>query len=181
MHRPHLPLHVTVRVRGTLPSLREDALVGAVRAVIASASSDAFRVIHFSIQTNHVHLIVEATDAHALSRGMQRLDSRIARRVNGLIGIRGQFWRERYHCKELLNPRQVRNTIVYVLMNARKHGSLLAMGVDACSSASWFDGFAGRSADSTPSPVRAPRTWLAGIGWRERGLVRLDEHPRAPG
>jgi len=177
VHRSRFPLHITVRMRGGLPSLREDALAPHVRRVIASASSDGFRVIHFSIQTNHVHMIVEASDAGALSRGMQRLDSRIARRVNGLVGIRGGFWRERYHARPLVNPRSVRNTIVYVLMNAHKHGSPAAP-VDALSSAAWFDGFAGRAPDPTPSPVQRPRTWLAGIGWRQhRGLVGLDERP----
>ena len=177
-HRPSLPLHVTVRVRGSLPSLREEALVGAVRAIIASASSEAFRVLHFSIQTNHVHLIVEASDAPTLSRGMQRLDSRIARRVNGLVGIRGPFWRERYHAKELANPRQVRNTIVYVLMNARKHGIHIEAGIDPCSSAAWFGGFTDHRPLVDDNPVSAPRTWLAGVGWRRHGLVRRDEHPR---
>jgi hypothetical protein len=158
-------------MRGGLPSLREDALAPRVRDVIASASSNAFRV--------HVHLIVEATNTVALSHGMQRLDSRIARRVNALVGIRGTFWRERYHARQLASPRAVRNAIVYVLMNARKHGHRVS-DVDACSSAPWFDGFATRRADGTDSPVRAPRTWLAGVGWRRRGLVRLAEHPRAP-
>src|SRR4029077_20080207 len=87
VHRARLPLHVTVRMRGQLPSLREDALAKAVHQTIASASGDAFRVLHFSIQTNHVHLIVEASDAVSLSRGMQRLDSRIARRVERLIRL----------------------------------------------------------------------------------------------
>ncbi len=180
MHRARTPLHVTVRMRGGLPSLREDALVGHVRDVIASGSSDAFRVVHFSVQSNHVHLVVEAHDAAALSRGMQQLGSRIARRVNRLIGVRGQLWRERYHARELATPRAVRNAIVYVLMNARKHGCRVASGVDACSSAAWFDGFAQRRPETSPSPVRAPRTWLAGVGWRRRGLVQLDERPCSP-
>ncbi|HEX4516224.1 MAG TPA: transposase [Polyangiaceae bacterium] len=179
IHRARLPLHVTVRTRSGLPSLREDALAPHVRDVIATASRDAFRVLHFSIQTNHVHLIVEATDTVALSRGMQRLDSRIARRVNALVGVRGTFWRERYHARTLASPRAVRNAIVYVLMNARKHGFRVT-GVDAWSSAPWFDGFAERRADATDAPVRAPRTWLAGVGWRRRGLVHLAERPRAP-
>jgi REP element-mobilizing transposase RayT len=179
LHRARFPVHVTVRMRGGLPSLRDGALAPRVREVIASASSDAFRVLHFSIQTNHVHLIIEATDTVALSRGMQRLDSRIARRVNGLVGIRGKFWRERYHARELASPRAVRNAIVYVLMNARKHGFRVT-SVDAWSSARWFDGFVERRADATDAPVRAPRTWLAGVGWRRRGLVHLAERPRTP-
>jgi hypothetical protein len=152
-----------------------------VRATICSASRDAFRVLHFSIQTNHIHLIVEATDNVALSRGMQWLNARIARNVNRALNVRGRVWRERYHARELRTPRSVRNAIVYVLMNAKKHGHWIGSGIDTRSSAPWFDGFARRFAmPNDESPVRAPRTWLAGVGWRRRGLIRLDERPRAP-
>ena len=172
---------MTVRARAGLPPFREEVLADVVRHTIAAAQRDAFRVLHFSIQTNHLHLIVEAHDAIALSRGMQWLNARIARNLNRTLGSRGNVWRERYHARELRTPRAVRNAIVYVLMNARKHGERLASGVDAMSSAPWFDGFARRVAPGHDArPVRAPRTWLAGVGWRRRGLVRFDERPRAP-
>ena len=106
---------------------------------------------------------------------------RVARAINALVGARGRVFRERYHARELTTPRSVRNAIVYVLMNARKHGARLASGIDALSSAPWFDGFAAKLArPADEPPVRAPRTWLAGVGWRRRGLVRLDERPRDP-
>jgi putative transposase len=111
---------------------------------------------------------------------MQWLNARIARRVNDVLGVRGSLWRERYHARELRTPRSVRNAIVYVLMNAKKHGHRVASGIDSMSSAPWFDGFAEKTLRSDGSPVRAPRTWLAGVGWRKRGLIRLDERPRAP-
>ncbi len=161
--------------------MREDVLARVVRGAIRAASREAFRILHFSIQTNHVHLIVEARDKVALARGMQWLNARIARRVNDTLRARGSVWRERYHARELRTPRSVRNAVVYVLMNAKKHGQRVEAGIDMLSSAPWFDGFAGRLARfGDESPVRAPRTWLAGVGWRKRGLIRLDELPRAP-
>ena len=124
---------------------------------------------------------MEAHDAADLARGMQGLNARIARRVNRALGARGSVWRERYHARELRTPRSVRNAIVYVLMNAKKHGQRFASGIDALSSAPWFDGFARRvAASEDASPLRAPRTWLAGIGWRRRGLIDASERPRAP-
>jgi putative transposase len=161
--------------------LREGVLAHVVRGAIRAASREAFRVLHFSIQTNHVHLIVEAHDAVALARGMQWLNARIARSVNDTLRSRGSVWRERYHARELRTPRSVRNAIVYVLMNAKKHGHRFASGIDALSSAPWFDGFADAVARAdSDSPVRAPRTWLAGVGWRRRGLIHVHERPRAP-
>src|SRR5687767_8980301 len=72
--RPELngrhPVHVTMRVLPEIRSLR--VLNGWVRrALVAGASKPGFRLIHFSIQGNHLHLIAEADDAVRLSRGIQ--------------------------------------------------------------------------------------------------------------
>jgi hypothetical protein len=72
------------------------------------------------VQDNHLHLVVEARDGSALSRGVQGFAIRVARRVNTLLGLRGSFWADRFHSRELTSPRAVRNAIVYVLMNAKK-------------------------------------------------------------
>ena len=172
-----------MRARVGLPPLREQAIVVEMRRRIAEANvsarlRDVFRVVQFSIQDNHVHLIVEAQGEQWLARGVQGLAIRIARRVNALLGIRGAFWGERFHSRELAWPRAVRNAIVYVLMNAKKHG--FRVDVDPCSSAPWFDGFAEHAPRDGPLPTRAAETWLGSTGWRKRGLVRLDERPRAP-
>ncbi len=145
------------------------------------AVMDAFRVVQFSVQNDHVHLIIEAHDTSALARGAQGLAIRLARAVNRALRVRGKVWSDRFHARELTTPRAVRNAIVHVLMNAKKHGVRLASGVDALSSAPWFDGFSGtvRACDE-PSEVFAARTWLGSVGWRRRGLVALVEKPRAP-
>ena len=168
-----------MRAHGGLPTFRHEGLVDVIQRAIRRTSLAWFRVIHFSIQSNHVHLIVEADDKMSLSRGMQSLNARVARGLNRAMGIRGRVWRERYHARELTHPRAVRNALVYVLMNAKKHGVAL-VGVDACSSGPWFDGFVGHAPRNEASPVRLARTWLAAVGWRRGGLVRLDEQPRAP-
>jgi len=169
-----------MRARAGLPPLREEVLAGAVQRAIAAASREAFRVVHFSIQSNHIHFIIEAHDKETLSRGMQGLNIRVARAINGRLHVRGRVWRERYHRRELRTPRSVRNALVYVLMNAKKHGHIRTR-VDALSSAAWFDGFAAQlPRPGGAAPVWAPRTWLAGVGWRKRGLIRFDEQPRMP-
>ena len=178
VHRARHPVHVTLRARGGLPSFRERAIFDAMKAAIAAASGSAFRVIHFSVQTNHVHLIVEARDARALSSGMLSLGVRMARAINRVLQISGSVWKERYHARALETPREVRNAIVYVLMNATKHGVRLT-GLDRFSSAQWFDGFAEVSPSSTERPIAAAKTWLADVGWRTGGLIRLDERPQS--
>jgi putative transposase len=125
-HSRYRPVHVTMRAREGLPPLREPVIAREVMKRIREANASkklegVFRVVHFSVQDDHVHLIIEARDAGALSRGAQGLAIRIARRVNALLGIRGQFWGDRFHSRELASPRVVRSTIVYVLEN-RKSG-----------------------------------------------------------
>ena len=175
-------MHVTLRAREGLPSFREQSIAGAVRdAIGASARSKilgaSFRIVHFSVQTNHVHLIVEAHDKESLSRGMRGLNSRLARAVNRVLAVRGRVWRERYHGHALKTPREVRNALVYVLMNAKKHGVRLT-GLDRFSSARWFDGFVEVCPSPSPPPTAAPKTWLGGVGWRLHGILRIDERPR---
>jgi REP element-mobilizing transposase RayT len=183
-HRAYHPQHVTMRtgVRG----LRSPVVFARVRDAIAGASCASFRVVQFSVQDNHVHLLVEASDAAALTRGMRGLAVRAAHRINRVLGRRGRVFTERYHARELTRPRAVRNALVYILHNHRKHGVSLAW-LDACSSARDFDGWrpdilldVARAARSDPPAVVAPATWLARIGWRRSGLLGLEESPKRP-
>ena len=169
---------MTLRAREGLPSLREPVVMREVVRRIRAANASRrlaglFRVVHFSILDDHIHMIVEAEN-DALSRGVQGLAIRVARRVNALLRIRGTFWGDRFHARELTSPRAVRNAIVYVLMNVKKHLRRWGDGVDPCSSAPWFF----RERDD--SPVREPFTWLGATGWRRHGPIRASERPRAP-
>jgi putative transposase len=130
------------------------------------------------VQDDHVHLLVEADDKHKLSAGMRGLAIRIARSVNKFLGRKGDFWSDRYHARALKTPREVRNVIVYILMNHRKHGHVAAL--DPRSSAAWFDGFRGAITRPPPDPpIRAPQTWLASVGWKRHGLIDISESPRS--
>jgi REP element-mobilizing transposase RayT len=166
-----------MRAREGLPSFRDDALViDAVRGAFADGHKAAFRVVHFSIQTNHLHLIVEASDKEALSRGMQGLTVRMARAVNRALGGRGTVFADRYHAHELKTPRETRAALLYVLQNWAKHGR--GGKFDPCSSALWFDGWSERPPrGKEPSVVTAPRTWLVTTGWRRHGLIKPGERP----
>jgi REP element-mobilizing transposase RayT len=174
------PVHVTVRLVEGLPSLRERA---AYRALVAAlgAASERFgqRVVHWSVLSNHLHLLVEAADREALSRGMQGLGVRIARALNRLWRRRGSVLADRYHAHVLNSPKEVRTALVYVLHNARKHKAIAA-GLDAYSSAWWFDGWLGgappsRAAIERPAWLRRARTWLFAHGWRRWGPIEVED------
>jgi putative transposase len=179
-HDVRCPAHATLRVRTGMPSLRGARIFVAVRSALAAASDVRFRVLHFSVQSDHLHLVVEADGPTGLSRGLQGLAIRAAKAINRLLGRRGSVWADRYHARTLSTPREVRNALIYVLNNWRKHVRG-ARGLDDRSSAAWFTDWRGVTAGARePSPVAEPRTWLARIGWRRRGLIGLDEGPRRP-
>jgi len=172
------PVHVTLRSRRSVCCLRTARVYPAVRRALAAASHGGFRILHFTVQDDHVHLIVEADDSRALGRGLRGLAIRIARAVNRALGRRGAVWGDRYHARALTSPRAVRHALVYVLMNRRKHCGG-ERGLDPCSSAQWFTGW--REPIPTvaaAAPVVRARTWLAAVGWRRHGLIGIDERPR---
>jgi putative transposase len=99
---------VTVRARADIPSLRDDAVFPAVRSALKAASKPAFRVTQYSVQSDHVHLVVEGADKTALALGLRGLVIRAARAINRALGRDGSVWADRYHARALTTLREVR-------------------------------------------------------------------------
>jgi len=124
----HRPVHVTLNLVAGLPSLRGALLAVHVLAAIAGGNQrEDFRVVHFSVQSNHIHLIGEAHGNEALARGMRGIGGRIAKKVNGVLGRKGRVIADRYHAHVLNTRAEVRNAVRYVLRNAERHDVLRGM------------------------------------------------------
>jgi hypothetical protein len=175
---PRCPVQVTVRAMPGLPSFRSPRVFGALRRAIARASVDRFRVIHFSIQQDHGHFIVEGDEARRARGGVHGLAIRLALAVNRVLGRKGKVVGDRYHARPLTTPRQMRTSMVYVLLNFRKHLRAPAC-IDPCSSGPHFSGWQRAPAPTNIAPaIVAPGTWMARIGWRlAGGPLRVEEHP----
>jgi REP element-mobilizing transposase RayT len=189
-----LPAHVTLRIRRDAPSLRTVRIVHELeRTFAAGCERPGFRLVHYSLQGNHAHLIVEAHDRAALGRGMKSLGARLARAVNRIARRRGRVLADRYHVRMLPTPREVHRALRYVLLNARRHASSArtalarAVRLDPASSARWFDGWKRErlkeavreeltAADGRPAVARA-KTWLLTVGWRRHGLLDPTDVP----
>ena len=175
------PVHVTVRLRAGLPSLRQKETYELILRVFEDSEKGGFRVVHYSVQGNHVHMIVEAKDRESLSRGVQGLLIRFARGVNRLWGRVGKVFSDRYHDVILRTPRQVRRALVYVFRNAWRHRVRVEQCIDIFTSAPWFEGWTEKlSVSGLPAvcPVAKARTWLLNKGWREHhGTISLKELP----
>jgi REP element-mobilizing transposase RayT len=179
-------VHVTLRLGQGLPSLRHKSLARLVLDSFHAAKERlGTRLVHFSVQSNHVHLLVEADGHHALSRAMQGLGTRLAKRLNHRLDRRGPVFADRYHARALATPLEVRRALVYVLHNQRRHfvAPGRRSGFDPLSTAPYFDGFA---PDIVRPPATAPpgvlpfapaRTWLLRIGWQRHGLLGANDVP----
>ena len=165
-----------------------------MRALANHRRSGEFRVLHYSLQRDHAHFVIEASHRFALARGMKALGQRMAWIARKAFGWRGALLDGRYHSRVLKTPREVRNAIAYTLLNARKHlaerlrrtaagasavmRALSEARIDPASSGPWFTGWRRAPAPvPQPPPVSEPRTWLAVSGWRGCRLLDPAEVP----
>lgn len=117
-----LPVHVTLRMARHVYNLRSQrafAVIG--RALARAADRLGVRIVRFSVQGNHVHLVVEAATTEALSRAMQGFSIRVAKGLNRMMRRRGRVLSDRYHAHPLRTPTEVRRAVAYVRDNHRKH------------------------------------------------------------
>lgn len=138
LRRPSLPkkrpVHVTVRMERGVWNLRtRRCFTELAKALWGGAERFGFRLVHYSVQGNHIHLLAEAQDRRALARGMKGLGVRIARRLNRVMGRRGRVVGDRYHARALRTLAEVRNVRHYLTNNARHHYGLV--GADPFASA----------------------------------------------
>src|SRR4051812_11524799 len=184
VHKYWNPLHVTMRALRGLPSFRAQTLYAAFERAVRRTRREDFRIVEFSVQDNHLHLIVEADDSDALARGMKSFSVRANRLFNAALGRgRGRVWGDRYHRRDLTNASQVRNALVSCLANYKKHYGLTngAPFIDPCSSARWFQGWISiRTQDDGPRPTPEALTVLLKSAWQRHGFIHPGERPRAP-
>lgn len=148
-------VHVTQRVRPDVGYLRKQGPAQVLlRAFKDAAERGGMRIAHYSVQGQHLHLVVEAADKRALSLGMQGLAIRVARRLNARLGRRGPVFADRYHAHILESRREVANAVRYVTGNYRHHAR------------EWLaDDFRDPLATLPGRPLATPLLWLLRVGW----------------
>jgi REP element-mobilizing transposase RayT len=173
-----------MKVRRSVWNLRtRGAFLRIFEALVRANDRFGLRIVHYSVQSDHLHLIVEIDDPQSFSRAIQGLAVRVAKKLNALMGRRGKVFADRFHDRVLATPRQVRNALAYVLCNARKHGRALSQRGwrDPFSTAALFTGWARVAAErdeQTELSMREPRTWLLRVGWRRAGgPLDVDHRP----
>ncbi len=149
-----LPVHVTLRMARHVYNLRSRRSFSVIaRALAAAAARFGVRIVEFSVQGNHVHLIVESGAHEALSRAMQGFSIRVAKGLNAMMHRRGRVLGDRYHAHVLRTPLETRRAVLYVRNNHRKHMAQVGKPLPR----TFVDSFASSGADIA---LAAPRTWL---------------------
>ena len=194
--KPHVPVHIVLRVERDVGSLRNRKGYAAVRAatIVASRYPD-MRIVHVSIQRTHIHLLVEADNRTALAKGMQGFQISAAKHINRALSKdgtrrRGRVFTDRYHAEYIDSPLGAHRALGYVLNNWRKHGEDQTFDaanwhVDPFSTAILFDGWKEREGRAPwtipqgyePLVVHPPRCWLFRIGWRRHGSISIEHVP----
>jgi len=198
-HDSRHPVHVTLRVVGSVGGMRcRDIYLALREATIVTAKRKDFRIVHMSIQRDHLHLLVEADHKAAVSKGIRGFSISAARQINKAITARGgarrtgKVFGDRFHARSLTSPRAVRNTLAYTLNNWRHHREdqvqpARSWRVDPFSSGALFFGWK-ELEDSPvlwplrptyhPLIVRRPHTWLLSKGWSQfHPLISVYEVP----
>jgi REP element-mobilizing transposase RayT len=185
-----LPLHVVLRVASAVAWLRTPKAYRAVRAALVTVldRADRFRIVHFSVQGNHLHLLCEASDRIALARGLQGFQISAAKHLNRECSRQGQVFPDRYFAEPIDSVRQIRHTLNYVLNNWRKHRqdggySLFDGRIDPYSSGVWFAGWKERTLPvAVPENYEAPRvsaaqTWYLVHGYKLGPPISVRDVP----
>jgi putative transposase len=193
LHKGRHPVHVTMRAKTNLPSFRQQRIYKMLTDVIRSQRKrhyeGCFRIVDFSVQPNHLHLIVEADTEKSEADGYKALRSGIsglviafARRLNMMLRRRGSVWADRYHRHDLKTPKEMWNVLGYVFENFTHHGERTFGdgALDPFSSACVFEGwderkFIPHERELWRWPVCPPTTWLRSRGYLVHGPLPVPE------
>ncbi len=179
------PVHITLKLRKGVANLRSREVFAGFKISARGAARFDFKIIHFSIQADHVHVVAEAASNKALAQGMRSFGGRLGKWVRRIVGGVGPVFAGRYHVNVLANPTKMKNALAYVLQNHAHHRKVLKH-LDEFSSAVYFSqwrqlfGFTAgpllvdhRRAADLPDYLSAPRSWLARDGWMRGDNKRL--------
>ncbi len=102
--------------------LRGRRMFKAVEAALwAAARNEDGLLCDFSVQNDHLHLVIDAANSRAMRSAVRGLAIRVAKAINSLCGRKGRVFDDRYHARVLRTPTEVRRVRHYVRDNFRKH------------------------------------------------------------
>lgn len=114
-------LHLTVKILKDKAGIKNKQTLALLKHAILKARKKGLRIIHFTLEYDHVHLLVEANDNEVLGRGMMVFGVTMAKGINRLKSIKGTVYKHRYHFRKINSPRELKNVLHYIFNNGIKH------------------------------------------------------------
>jgi REP element-mobilizing transposase RayT len=114
-------LHLTVKILRTKANLKNKMVLTILKRSIMNARKMGLRVIHFTLEYDHVHLLIEADNNFILGKGMQAFGVTFSKAINRMRKIKGGVYKHRYHFRKIVGARQLKNVLNYIFKNGIKH------------------------------------------------------------
>jgi REP element-mobilizing transposase RayT len=115
------PLHLTIKIESKKAGIKNKNILTALHHSIKNARLLGLRILHYSLEYDHVHLLVEADNNGILGRGMQSFGISFSKGINKIKQMNGRVFKSRYHFRKLKTPSEIKNVLNYILRNGIKH------------------------------------------------------------
>jgi REP element-mobilizing transposase RayT len=113
------PLHLTIKL--IRADIQNKTILKGLRHAIQRARMQGLRIVHYSLEHDHVHLYAEASDNKTLAKGMKALGGSLVKKIHRHLGTKGSFYKTRYHLRILRSAMEVKHVLNYILKNGIKH------------------------------------------------------------
>lgn len=119
-------LHLTIKVNRNKAEIKNKKVLKLLKHSIANARRQELKVIHFALEYDHVHLLIEAEDNVTLGKGMMSLGVTLAKGINRLKKLKGSVYKHRYHFRHITSSRQLKAVMNYIFSNGLKHKTAIS-------------------------------------------------------
>lgn len=114
-----MPLHLTIKL--IRADIQNKIILKALRNAIFRARLHGLRIIHYSLEHDHIHLYAESADNLILAKSMKAFGVSLVKKINRHFKSKGTCYKTRYHLRVLRSASEVKNVINYILKNGIKH------------------------------------------------------------
>ncbi|MGZ3789032.1 MAG: transposase [Bacteriovorax sp.] len=114
-------LHLTVKIKKNRADMKNKSVLGLLKRAIKNARRQGLKVIHYSLEYDHVHLLIEADNNYILGKGMQAFGVTLSKAINRMRKLKGGVYKHRYHFRHISSARELKNVMNYIFTNGLKH------------------------------------------------------------
>ena len=114
-------LHLTVKIKSIKADLKNKSILKILKRAILNARKQKLKIVHFSLEYDHLHLLVEASNNIELSKGMQSFGVTIAKAINRRCKLKGGVYKHRYDFRKITSSSELKKVLSYIFNNGVKH------------------------------------------------------------